>query len=229
MSLSEYYKQLEARKIDDAQPAAVSSGMYSDQTAGKAPVQSMMYLGQEERKLAKDMDSLGSLRNRAMNGLTGALDELVQKFGEDKTTVFTVKLAPDMMDERGHLKLDGMSHEKFGAKEIERDAQLDRLTQDVERAKSYFPDAKLHEIESADGKRVAIVTGADAREFNAVIAAEREWDTLQQQQMLLKQEKDRVNQKMGIASAPISGGKEADSVRFAHGPAPIKARETELS
>lgn len=228
MSLSDYYKQLEARKIEDAQPPEVSSGMYSAQTEGKSPVQSMMYLGQEERKLATEIDSLGSLRNRAMNGLTGALDELVGKFGKDQPTVFEVKLAPEMMDEHGRLKLDGVAHEKFGAKEIERDAQLERLTKDVERAKPYFPDAKLHEIESADGKRVAIVTGADAKEFNAVIAAEREWDKLQQQQVLLRQEKDGVNQKMGLTSAPISGGKEAEGVRFAHSPAAARTHETEL-
>lgn len=208
------------------------SGVFVD--SSQSPVQKMMYLGEQERANTESKQSLGDLLGRARSGLSDAfgrsgLDEVVERYGKEESFV-TIKLGKDMLNEQGQLVIDGTAHEKFGAKEIQSKSQLARIQQDVETARAYFPEVRMHEIKSADGKDVAIVVGADPRAFNAVMAAERDMDRLQHEQALIAQQKAEVRGQMGLSDvAAISGGRDAKAESFAHSPAAAKTNQHELA
>lgn len=230
LELGDYYKQVSAAKLASNEPEPPRSGMYREQTEGKNPLQGLMYLSDQQRQNDEKIQALNTLTNRAKSGLTGAMGEIVAQFGSEEPAVFNFKVSADKLDEHGRLLVDGVAHERFGAKRIESDEQMARLAKDVEVAKAYFPEAKLSEMESARGERVAIVTGADTREFNAVMNAEREKTKLEQQAELLSEEKKRVQQKMGLnTDTAISGGAEAKAGTVAFTPASIKSKENELA
>lgn len=232
IGLSDFYKEVNAGRVESNEPAPPSSGMYKAELDGRSsPVGKMMYIGEQEADVSRRSTALADLTRRAKNGLTGALDDIVDKYGKEEAT-FTVKLPASMVDKDGRLvDAEGIAHERFGVKQIESERQMEILRRDVETAKAYFPDAQLMEMHTADNKHVAIVTGAGAREFNAVIRAEREMQSLQYQAKFLAEQKREVQEQMGLKTdVAIFGGKEAAAPTAAVGvPAGAKTHERELA
>lgn len=232
IGLSDFYKEVNAGRIESSEPAAPSSGMHKAELDGRSgPVGKMMYIGEQEADVSSRSAALTELTRRAKSGLSGALDDIVAKYGKEEAT-FTVKLPAQMMDKDGRLvDAEGIAHERFGVKQIDSERQLEIIKRDVETARAYFPDAQLMEVHTADNKHVAIVTGADAREFNAVIRAERDMQSLKQQQQFLAEQKKEIQQSMGLnTEVAISGGRETTAPTAAVGvPAGAKTQLHELA
>lgn len=231
IGLSEFYKEIGGGRIESAEPAAPSSGMYKAELDSRSsPVGKMMYLGEQEADVSSRSAALSELTRRAKSGLSGALDDIVAAYGKEEATV-TVKLPATMVDKDGRLiDAEGIAHERFGVKQIDNERQLDIIRRDVETAKAYFPDAQLMELHTADNKHVAIVTGADAREFNAVIRAERDMERMRLEAQFLAEQKREVQQQMGLnTDVAISGGKEAAAPTVAHTPSAPKVQDRELA
>lgn len=218
-SLQDYYKQVETRQIEQAEPQSPKSGMYAEKTEGMNPVARMMHLGEESRRLEEEVSAMSALGKAAAAGITGAFDKIRERHQGDPS-VFTVKLDANMVDDQGHLSINGQSHEQFGARRIDNDVQMASLERDVDRVRKYFPEAQLHDVETRDG-RVAIVTGTNAKDFNAAVAFENEIKALQLQQQALAEEQLKLNKQMGLHNtrSAISGGNETQAQTFAHSPA----------
>ncbi len=232
IGLSDFYKEMNAGRIESSEPAAPSSGMYKAELDNRSsPVGKMMYIGEQQADVANRSAALTELTRRAKNGLSGALDEIVSQYGKEEAS-FTVKLPASMVDKDGRLvDAHGIAHERFGVKQIDNDRQLEIIRRDVETAKAYFPNAQLMELQTADNRHVAIVTGAGAREFNAVIRAEREMQSLNQQSQYLAEQKKEMQQSMGLhTETAISGGREAAAPTAAVDvPASAKIHKHELA
>lgn len=247
MELSDFYQKLQeaepsknvmvtGQKIGrDDEPDAPSSGMIkTGYGQSQSPVQRMMYLGGQERDNNENLQSVNTLLNRAKEhvydafGRDEGMDALVAKYGKDTSTL-TIKLGRDQVDDSGQLVINGEAHKDFGARRIENETQLAKLKEEVSAAKPYFPGIELHEIKSANGEDVAIVTGADPKAFNAVLAAQDEQKRLMRERADLVEEKRELQAKMGLNMdmASIAGVKEQKTAdTYALSPAAEKGPKT---
>lgn len=230
MEIKDFYKEIETTSLESEDQQLPEADKYKKGLKGKSGTEKVFFLGQLQQKLAEQAQALTQMMNRAKSGLTGALDELVEKFSGKEPSVFTVKLDKSMVDRNGMLLLNGVTHEKFGAKRIEDDSHMARLERDVEIAKAYFPDAQLSEITDAKGNRVAIVTGLDAKQFNAVVRADREMVRLVREQEIVAEERLTLQRELGLnVGTGIAGGHEARAETYALSPAGAKTRSNEIS
>lgn len=234
MELSDYYKQVEARKLESSEPEPPRSGMYRDELDKKDnPGQKMMYLKSEEQSLAAETRKLDTLMNRAKAGASGAFQEIMDLYGKEEPPIMAVRVDSNLVDAQGRLVVDGVAHEKFGAKEIADNKEKEQLTRDVEKAKQYLPSIELTEIMDKEGARIAIVTGAEVKEFNAVMRIERERAELGAQAQLLAQEKKQELGNMGLhMDVALTGGattKEAGTYVSTPAVAPDRSKVAEVA
>lgn len=172
MDLKEYY-ELESKELDagDKAPPPLASSAYREASKKKDPFQRKELLGQELQRVEKQTKELVQMMDAAKSGVIEALIFLVDAFREPAKIV-KVKLLEPIKDK------DGKELMRFGMKELSEDPQKaerqrEKLREHFSIARQFFKDIELREIDSADNKRVVIIVGVDAEEFNAVVKAEK--------------------------------------------------------
>ena len=172
MDLKEYYEQ-ESKELDagDKAPPPMASNAYKEAAKKKDPAQRKELLGQELQRVEKQTKELVQLMDAAKSGVIDALSMLVDAFREPAKIVKVKLLEPLLNKEGKHLNA-------FGMKELSDDPakaehQRSRLRDDFIIAKQYFKDIEFREIDTADNKKVVVIVGVDAEEFNAVVKAEK--------------------------------------------------------
>ncbi len=201
--LSDFYKDISTeRQLADEPPPALRIDDYqADLKSQKNQAQGIIYLGEKQQELKAELGVVDKMLKDVANGLTGALNNLIQKFSSNNFGVCSFKMPPNRVGRDGGL-LDefGNTIEQYGIKEIASEAQRKRLRKDFEIAMMYLPHIRMQEMRSADRKDLFLVTGINSSEFNAVVKAHREKERLTQEIALLGKEKDGVMQNMGLST-----------------------------
>lgn len=179
------YYSTSAGEIETDTPPPLPARGLKVATQKKDPVQRLLTLNQEQRQVQEDTQKLSKLMEDAKADVPGALETLVDAFRKVAKTV-RVKLLEPLLDGEGNAL------KQFGMKELSSDPakaekQLATLKEHMELAKQYFPKLEMKEITSADDKKIIVVLGADAEEFNAVVAAEKHMRQLRQKESTIKQ------------------------------------------
>ena len=235
--LKDYYNQFPASGLetsarsDNSSATRTASGMIIDKPDDTNPVTKMIDIGRQERELAAQTAQHDNLRNRAKSGISGAMDEMMEKFGKEEPAPVFIKLPESMVKDGKYIDENGQAHEQFGAKEITNDRVRQQLEKDLQKAAAYFPDVKATEIEDRDGKNFMIVTNVDIRQYNAVLRAEQETARLEERAAMLAAEREKAMTAMGLTNtkATLSGGEETKGGTFAHAPAADKSKEPQLT
>jgi hypothetical protein len=196
-------------EIAPAEPAAPAvTGDGKDNAATR-----IVLLGKELTNLTGLLTS-ASLDNKDSEHRSWAMNIIVNSFGNDPAER-KVKLPPELVNEHG----GDANSITFGVQDIRSAKDHERLLQDVALAKKYFADIKLHTITDPKGNELALVVGVDAKQFNAVVSAERKKESLElgiteaRQQLGLqlapKQEADK-----GQSTEPFSLNMDHIQARF---------------
>lgn len=172
MDLKAYYEE-ESKELnaDDKSPPAIGSRAYAAASNKKDPVQRKELLGQELNRVEKQAKELVQLMDTAKSGVIDALAQLVDAFREPARIVKVKLLEPILNKEGKHLPAFGMKELSDDPAKAEK--QREQLRDNFIIAKQYFKDIEFREIDTADNKKVIVIVGADAEEFNAVVKAEK--------------------------------------------------------
>lgn len=183
MDLKKFY-EMEAGELDtgEEKPAPLHGVAAAQGKPG--PARRKELLEQQLVHVQKQSDDLSNLMERAKlkegeapdtPGRLEALGELIQQFYKLTRNV-KVKLKDALMDPNDPTK----ELEKFAMKTLSSDketgdAQKAILESYMKIAEKFFPNIKMDEIETADKppKRVVVVLGLEAEEFNAIVMAEK--------------------------------------------------------
>lgn len=201
--LSDFYKEVNTeRQLADEPPPSLRIDDYKGELKSqKNQAQGIMYLGEKQQELKAELGVVDKMLKDVANGLTDALNNLIQKFSSNNFGICSFKMPSERVGRDGAL-LDeyGNVIENYGIKEITSEGQRKRLQKDFEIAMMYLPHIRMQEIRSADKKDLLLVTGINSSEFNAVVKAHREKERLTQEIAMLGKEKDGVMQNMGLST-----------------------------
>jgi hypothetical protein len=171
--------------------------------AGPASVASeTIDAGKRYQEVMTGHTAIAGLLDRARSGDSTALAEIIKRYGTDPNEI-EVTITEPMLD--GH----GNPPELYGIKLIKSEEDWMAITRDWETAAVYFPGIELHNLPTTRrGKRLAVVMGVTARDFNAVIAAERRRTTLEGEIKHLSKRIEKGRKGMGVDKTPplIVGG-----------------------
>jgi len=217
MDLKEYYEQ-ESKELDagDNAPPAIPSAAYKEAAKKKDPAQRIVLLGQELQRVEKEFKNLVQLMDAAKSGVTEALITLIDAFREPARIV-RVKLLEPLLDKQGNPL------QQFGMKELSDDpakaeSQRTRLKEDFALVRQYFRNIELREIDSHDNKKIVVIIGLDAEEFNAVVKAEKTRRNMEAKTM-------QINADMEKAHKEIEANrKQRASLEESEGKPPIMAK-----
>lgn len=172
MDLKDYYEE-QSKELDagDNTPPPLATAAYKEAGKKKDPVQRKELLGQELQRVEKQSKELVQLMDAAKSGVLDALAMLVEHFREPARNVRVKLLEPLLNAEGKHLQLFAMKELSEDPAAAER--QRERLRDNFIIAKQYFRDIEFREIDTADNKKVVVIVGVDAEEFNAVVKAEK--------------------------------------------------------
>ncbi len=172
MDLKEYFEE-QSKELDagDEAPPPLASAAYNAASKKKDPARRKESLGLELQRVEKQTRELVELMDAAKSGVVDALTTLVDSFRESARIVRVKLIEPILNKEGQHMLV-------FGMKELAEDPavaqrQRERLRENFGLASQYFKDIELREIDTADNKKVVVIVGVDAEEFNAVVKAEK--------------------------------------------------------
>jgi hypothetical protein len=173
-----------------AKPANVTLAVEND------PAQMTIDAGKQYEELAGNHKALVSLLDQAKSGNSDALNLIIERYGFN-TDQLEITITEPLRDAQGR------EPEQYGIKLIHSDAEWEAIARDWETASAYFPQTELHNFPTTRrGKRLAVVMGDSAHEFNAVIAAERRRARLEGEMQAVYSTIEKGRKDMGVDKAP---------------------------
>lgn len=214
MDLKEYYEE-QSKELDagDKVPPPLASAAYKEASKKKDPLQRRELLGQELQRVEKQSKELVQLMDAAKSGVVDALSMLVEAFREPARQVRVKLLEPILNKDGKHMPV-------FGMKELSEDPavaerQREKLRENFSIARQYFRDIELREVDTADNKKIVVIVGVDAEEFNAVVKAERVRIQLEKRTEQINADIERTQTEIEAARRQKSDGTEASKVAAA--------------
>lgn len=229
MELSDYYKDLSTdQQLADEQPPETREKQFREELNNKSnPADSLMYLGEKQKEVAKELSVVEKMLNEVSQGVTDALNVLMQRFGFDHFGICTFKMPRDRVTKDGLLlDEDGNVIENYGIKEITSESQRKKLIRDFEIAMMYMPHIKMQEMRSADKKDLILVTGISSTEFNAILRAHREKEKLTRELEFLGSEKEHLMNKLGLNTAVQVKSDGEKQVEHSFASVPVAPRDS---
>ena len=165
------------------------------------PAHVTIHAGKERDGLMQNYAALESLRcpcggkERCGDTLGPAMAEVMSRFGSEPTEL-KITITMPLRDS------SGVKPKMYGMKLIHSEKDWADLVSDTELARKYFPDIELLTVPTVDGRNLAVVSGVTAKEFNAVIAAERLKDRLYSDVNQRDKEVEKGRKDMGVDRMP---------------------------
>lgn len=160
------------------------------------PAHQVIDAGKQYEKLECSYRSLVILLDHAKSGNAIALSHVVSQYGFNPREI-KVTITEPMRDSMGNEPMD------FGIKLVNNDDEFAALSRDWEMARAYFPGIELHSYATMRrGRRLAVVMGVSARDFNAVVAAERRKASLEGDMRALNDNMEKGRKEMKVDKVP---------------------------
>ena len=152
--------------------------------------------GKQYEELSGSHKGLIKLLDQAKSGNEAAMYSIVKDYGFEPNEL-EITITKPLRDAQGN------EPEKFGIKLIRSEEEWAAITRDWETAAAYFPGIELHNMPTTRrGKRLAVVMGVGAKEFNAVIMAERRRENLEKSMRAYDNQIEQGRKEMGVDKMP---------------------------